>query len=463
MTYEEARSFIEKANQYGSKLGLETVTGLLSRLGNPQEALKLIHIAGTNGKGSTSAFIASSLAAAGYRVGRYISPAVFSYRERIQISYPCKKGNGEQEQSRILLRTDEIGCPYRTEYISRQGVSDAIEKVKRTCEAMLAEGLAHPTSFEIETAMAMLYFKEVGVDFAVIEVGLGGRLDATNVIRKPVCSVITSISMDHMQFLGGTLELIAEEKAGIIKNGCPVVTCSQKPEVLEVLKRVSHEKKAFLTIADAANAITLSFTPEGTDFRYQEEEYHIQLLGTHQIINAVLAINTIDVLRKQGIVISDEAVQTGLSMTKWSGRLEMIARKPYVIIDGAHNEDAAMRLAEAVRLYFGGRRVIYIMGIFADKDYRRVTELTAPLADQIITLTPENSRALSSEVLAHEAQKYCPTVLDAKTVRQAVAYAYKAVGEEDIILAFGSLSFLGELKELITSYQEHPDPADERY
>ncbi len=459
MTYEEARSFIEESNQYGSKLGLETVTGLLSRLGNPQEELKLIHVAGTNGKGSTNAFIASILAGAGYRVGRYISPAVFSYRERIQISYPCNEGGGEVE-SRISLHTEEAGCPYRTEYISRLGVSEAIEKVKKTCEEMVAEGLAHPTSFEIETAMAMLYFKEIAVDFAVIEVGLGGRLDATNVIRKPICSVITSISLDHMQFLGDTLALIAEEKAGIIKDGCPVVTCSQKPEVLEVLKRVSLEKKAPFTLAEAANAEALSLTPEGTTFLYQGEDYHIRLLGAHQIINAVLAIEAIEVLRRQEVVISKEAVKLGLSLTKWNGRLEMIGCKPYFLIDGAHNEDAAMQLADAVRLYFKDRRVIYIMGIFADKDYRRVAELTAPLAVQIITLTPDNSRALSSAALALEVQKYCPTVLDAKTVRQAVAYAYQAAGAEDVILAFGSLSFLGELKEVISSYQERPDPVD---
>ncbi len=459
MTYEEARSYIDKANQYGSKLGLETTTELLSRLDNPQEELKLVHVAGTNGKGSTTAFIASILAAAGYRVGRYISPAVFSYRERIQLSYPVTEEKAGA-QSNESLEEGVAGCPYRTEYISRQGVGDAVGKIKKACDAMVTDGLDHPTSFEIETAMAMLYFKEVQVDVAVIEVGLGGRLDATNIIREPICSVITSISMDHMQYLGNSLELIAAEKAGIIKVGCQVVSCNQQPEVLEVLKRVSGEKKAPFTLADASMAESLVFTPEGTSFRYKEQDYQIRLLGTHQIINAVLAIEAIETLKKQRYRISGEAVKTGLFWATWSGRLEIIGRKPYVIIDGAHNEDAARRLAEAIRLYFTGRRVIYMMGIFADKDYRRVVELTAPLADRIITLTPNNSRALSSEALAAEVQKYCPTVLDAKTVRQAVDYAYNAAGTEDIILAFGSLSFLGELKEIISSHQEHPDPVD---
>ncbi len=456
MTYEEARSFIKEAEQYGSKLGLETITGLLSRLGNPQEKLKLIHVAGTNGKGSTAAFITSILAAAGYRVGSYISPAVFSYRERIQLSYP----RSTDEQSSILRKEGEADYSFQTEYISEEGISASIRLIKKVCEAMVGDELAHPTSFEIETAMAMLYFNEVGVDFAVIEVGLGGRLDATNVIKRPLCSVIASISMDHMQFLGETITQIAEEKAGIIKEGCTVVTCRQRPEVLEVLQRVSRDKKAPLIVAEAAIAKVLSFTPEGTDFLYLGEEYHIQLLGAHQIINAVLAVEVIKALKRQEIVVSEAALKMGLSRAKWNGRLEIIGRKPYFIIDGAHNEDAAIRLADAIINYFAGRRIIYIMGIFADKDYRRVVELTAPLADQIITLTPDHSRALSSEALAFEAQKYCPAVHDAKTVRQAIACAYDAAGEEDIILAFGSLSFLGELKEVIPLYQEHPDPAD---
>ena len=428
MTYQEARSFIDEANQYGSKLGLETITELLSRLGNPQEKLKLIHVAGTNGKGSTTAFIASILVTAGYRVGRYISPAVFSYRERIQIS------------SNMIP----------TEYISRQGVCDSISRIKKVCEEMIAEGLAHPTTFEIETAMAMLYFSKEQVDFAVIEVGLGGRLDATNVIKKPVCSVITSISMDHMQYLGTTLAQIAGEKAGIIKAGVPIVTCNQKEEVLEVLVRISNERKAPFTLADPNAAIPLSFSPEGTIFRYLEEEYQINLLGSHQIGNAVLAIQTVGVLKKLGYNISEESVKNGLSQAVWSGRLEIIGRSPYFILDGAHNEDAAMRLADAIRLYFTGRKIIFIMGIFADKDYHKVIELTAPLADQIITLTPNNSRALPSDELAIEVKKYCPTVVDAQTVRQAVDCAYNAAGPEDVILAFGSLSFFGDLKATIS-------------
>lgn len=432
MTYEEAREFIEQSNQYGSKLGLEAIVELLSRLGNPQDRVKVIHVAGTNGKGSTTAFIASILATEGYKVGRYISPAVFTYRERIQISIrePGKEA-------------------YTTEYILKQDLSDAIAVIKTVCNAMVKDGWAHPTSFEIETAMAFLYFAWQEVDFAVVEVGLGGRLDATNVMKKPVCSVIASISMDHMQYLGDTLASIAREKAGIIKPLVPIVTCNKNQEIIRVLQEVADENDAPLILADAEEARVIKLTPGETVFEYHGQEYETALLGRHQITNAVLALSVIGVMLQQGYTINSISISKGLSSTRWSGRFEIIAKSPCVIIDGAHNEDAALRLAETVREYFAGRRVIYIIGVFADKDYRRILALTAPLADMIITLTPNNCRALSSAELSQEAQKYCPAVFDAKTAEQAVHLAYERSKEEDVIIAFGSLSFLGELKKLV--------------
>ncbi len=437
MTYKEAREFIEQANQYGSKLGLESVTELLSRLGNPQDKVKVIHVAGTNGKGSTTAYIASILATEGYKVGRYISPAVFTYRERIQIS---AREPGKEA--------------YLTEYISKQGVSEAISVIKTVCNAMVKDGWSHPTSFELETAMAFLYFTWQEVDFAVVEVGLGGRLDATNIMKKPVCCVITSISLDHMQYLGDTLSRIASEKAGIIKPSVPIVTCNKKQEILQALQGAAEAKGAPLTIADADEARILKFNPGETEFEYHGQIYETALLGMHQITNAVLALAVIEVLVQQGYMIDRPSIIEGLRSTRWSGRLEIIAKKPYFIIDGAHNEDAALKLAESVREYFTDRRVIYIMGVFADKDYRRILELTAPLADSIITLTSNNSRALSSAELALEAQKYCPAVFDAKTTEQAVRLAYEMSKEEDVILAFGSLSFLGELKKLVINPED---------
>lgn len=435
MTYQEAREFIDQSNKYGSKLGLEVITELLSRLGNPQDKIKIIHVAGTNGKGSTTAFLTSILAAEGYKVGRYISPAVFSYRERVQI-------------------TQSIGATLDTDYISREGVSEAIERIKVVCEEMVSDGFYHPTSFEIETAMAMLYFLQEEIDFAVVEVGLGGRLDATNVIKQPVCCVITSISMDHMQYLGDTLEKIAREKAGIIKDSVPVISCNTEPEVIQVLRSVSREKAAPLTLVDLSRSELLNSTPEGTSFRYLGETYEIKLLGGHQITNALLAIRTAEVLNQKGYSISRKAIKEGLYQTSWSGRFEVIAREPYFIIDGAHNEDAAYRLADAIRMYFHGKRLIYVMGVFADKDFCQILSITAPMAELIITLTPNNSRGLPSDQLAQEAKKYCPAVLDAKTTEQAVRIAYQEAGKDNVIIAFGSLSFLGELRALVERREE---------
>jgi dihydrofolate synthase/folylpolyglutamate synthase len=424
MTYEEAREFIDQSNQYGSVLGLETITNLLDRLGNPQEQLKVIHVAGTNGKGSTTAFITTILTSEGYRVGRYISPAVFAYRERIQIS---------------------------SDYITEKGVSDAISVIKPICEAMVRDGLAHPTSFEIETAMAMLYFNWQQVDFAVIEVGLGGRLDATNVIKHPICSVITSISMDHMQFLGDNLDKITREKAGIIKKGAPLVTANKSPEVLSVLEQTCRDIGTSMIVTDSDDAVNIHFSPEGTTFRYLDQEYTINLLGRHQIGNAILAIQSVRVLHQSGHPISENAIKNGLLKAKWRGRFEIIGRKPYVIIDGAHNEDAALQLKEAIQLYFADRRIIFIIGIFADKNYRRILEITAPLAEVILAITPNNTRALASSQLAIEAKQYgSGTVIDAGTIQYAMKRAYEEATEEDVIIAFGSLSFLGELYDNIT-------------
>jgi dihydrofolate synthase/folylpolyglutamate synthase len=426
MTYQEARAFIDQSNQYGSKLGLESITELLSRLHNPQDKLKIIHVAGTNGKGSTTAFLSSILAAGGYKVGRYISPAVFSYRERVQI-------------------TVRSGEALETEYISREGVSSTIAMIQAACEQMVQDGYSHPTTFEIETAMAMLYLAQEKVDFAVVEVGLGGRLDATNVIKQPVCCVISSISMDHMQYLGDTLAKITSEKAGIIKSGVPVISCNRKTEVVQVLRKVADEKAAPLTLIDDSRAELISTVPEGTTFRYGEETYRIKLLGLHQISNALLAIATAEVLKQRGYRIRENSIKEGLQLARWRGRFEVIAKEPYLIIDGAHNEDAANRLTDAIRMYFRGKRVIYVMGVFADKDYRQILRITAPLAELIITLTPDNSRALSSDCLALEAKKYCSAVMDAKTAEQALRIAYQEANKEDVIIAFGSLSFLGEL------------------
>lgn len=430
MTYEEAIDFIDQSNQYGCVPGLTTITELLSRLGNPQEQLRIIHVAGTNGKGSTSSFITSILNEAGYRIGRYVSPAVFSYRERIQIT---------EKQDNLTV----------TEYITKQGVCDTIKRIIPECEAMVSNGFSHPTSFEIETAMTMLYLQEKQVDFAVIEVGMGGRLDATNVIKHPICSVITSISMDHMQYLGDTLEKIAYEKAGIIKDQISVITCNQASEVIKVIKETCDNRKAPCYISDD-NAVTeLKYTIDNTEFvlrdKIKSEHYILQMLGEYQVQNALLAMKTAKVIVDLGYQITEQAIKQGLFLAKWSGRFEVLARKPYFIIDGAHNEDAALTLRKSIEMYFNNRRKIFIIGVLADKDYKSILKIVAPLADVIFTMTPDNMRALDSEQLRKEALLYCSNTQDAKTIENAVNLAYKEAKEEDIMIAFGSLSFLGDL------------------
>lgn len=453
MTYEEAKKFIDDSNQYGSVLGLETITELLKRLSNPQEKLNVIHVAGTNGKGSTAAFIAAILAAEGYRTGRYLSPSVFHYREKIQISQKS------EEHSEIMTEKQPEDERIESKYITQSGLTEAISEIKPVCEAMVRDGFSHPTCFEIETAMAFMYFVWQQVDFAVIEVGLGGRLDATNVVR-PVCSVITSISMDHMQYLGDTIEDIAKEKAGIIKKGAPVVTCNRRPEVLQVLKNACLEAETDLVTADRTQVLLKKIEPEDTIFGYLGQEYSIRLLGEYQIDNALNAIHAVVALRNQGYPVSNCSIQIGLKQAVWRGRFDILSTNPYFILDGAHNEEAAIQLKKAIELYFFDRRVIGIMGVFADKEYGKILDVMVPQLSMLITITPASSRALEASLLAEEARcRGIVSVITANTVSQALAFAYEEASDQDVIIAFGSLSFLGEIYENVIP---HPDSVVER-
>ncbi len=436
MTYNEAREFISDSNQYGSKLGLDTIIELLKRLGNPQDQLKVIHVAGTNGKGSTSAFIAGILAAQGYQVGRYHSPAVFNYLEMVQINRPLNQQR------------------WSIELLAEQGVTKGIECIKPVCEEMVREGMSHPTSFEIETAMALLYLSWQNVDFAVIEVGLGGRLDATNVFRTPLLNVITSISMDHMQYLGDTLGQIAYEKAGIIKKGAKVITCNDNPEIIDVIRDVCKIYHNELILSDLGEVCDVQYLPEKTSFTYHGKQYEIGLLGEYQIKNAILAIDTVMQLSQSGYPVEERSIQSGLLYTVWSGRFEVIKKSPYFILDGAHNEEAALALRKSIMSYFPTQRKIFIIGVLADKDYKKILEVTADLADVVITLSPNNYRALASSQLAKEAKNYTNgKVIDASTAREAVDLALKQATHMDIVLSYGSLSYLGEIR----SYVNHED------
>ena len=424
MNYTEARKFIDEVSTRGSELGLTSITNLLNLLGNPQDDLKFVHVGGTNGKGSLLAYLESILRTAGYQVGRYISPTLFSYRERIQV-------NGS--------------------YISREAFARLLTQVAEAMEQMKAQGMGLPTVFEVETAVSFLYFKETNCDLVLLEVGMGGRLDATNLIKTPVLTALVSISMDHMEFLGNTLAEIAWNKAGIFKDGVPAVSIGQIEEAAEVIRKEAAKKSTSCTFVDKGLFEDVVYGLEEQRFSYKEfKNMVIHLAGLHQIENAALALECIRSLRASGYPVADEAVREGLEKTQWKGRFTIIHREPMVIIDGAHNPDAAERLREAVEQYFPNKKKYYIFGVFSDKEYDKIIDSTAPMADHIFAIeTPDNPRALPKEKLVEAVKPVNPSVEAAEDITDAVKKAFAAAGPEDVILIFGSLSFLGEVERTI--------------
>lgn len=435
MTNENAMDFLEYSSQFGSVLGLDSIKELLNRLGNPQNKLKFVHIGGTNGKGSTASFIATILAYAGYKVGRFTSPYVFEYKEIIQISQG-KEINGS------------IKVVHK--YIEDKSLSECIKTIQIVCETMVQDGLPHPTTFEIETAMAMLYFLKEKCDLVVLEVGLGGRLDATNVVTKTECTVLTAIGMDHMSFLGNRLEDITKEKVGIIKPGVPVISYSQMPEAKKIIKSTCIQMNTHAEFLDFCDIHIKSMDLEGTLFAYQHgkkvyDSLFISLLGENQVKNAVVAILTMEALIKKGYHVSREDIRNGLYQTRWRGRFEVIHSKPTIVVDGAHNENASKALAKNLRVYFPNKKMIFIIGVLKDKDYTTIIKDNISFAEQIITITPNNARGLSSSKLAHIVQKFHTNVVDGKDISNALTIAKKYSNPDTVIIIFGSLSFLKDV------------------
>lgn len=444
MNYYDSMKYMDEVAKFGSVLGLESITELLKRLGNPQDKLQFVHIAGTNGKGSTAAYIANIMAVAGYRIGRYVSPTIRCYCERIQV-------------------TDKAETSYiETTYICEEAVARHITLIADVCDEMALDGFSHPTPFEIETAMCFLEFIEQGCDLVVLEVGMGGRLDATNIIKNTQVAVLASISMDHMQFLGDTLAKITYEKAGIVKDNCKVVSYKQLPEAMKVIESVCNEKDAELLISDFETIQNIRYDIDETAFGYTVEKkatdecnilknLKIHLLGKMQVKNAVVAINTVLMLKRIGYNVTEESIFTGLDITSWNGRFEKIHDNPTIILDGAHNEDAAYALLESMELYFPQRNCIFVIGVLADKEYEKVLAITAKKAKTIYTITPNNTRGLDAKSLARCARRYCSNVKAISSVREALQLAIEESGkdnsynEETPIIVFGSLSFHEEV------------------
>lgn len=452
LSYNEALGFIHGLNRFGTKLGLQNITKLLEILDNPHKKMKIIHVAGTNGKGSTCAMIDSILRAKGYRVGLYTSPYLEVFNERMRV-------NGAN--------------------ISDDDLARLTQRVKEAVIYMRENDLGSPTEFEVVTAIGFLYFKEQAVDFLVLEVGMGGRLDATNVVT-PLVSVITPISIDHEQYLGSTISDIAYEKCGIIKPNVPVITAPQEPEALRVIEKTCHDRKCALKKVYAEQKlqrddyISYKFLHDnlnGIFFDLQTPKVlyqglNLQLLGVHQIENSATAVGAIEALESHGVSVEETAVYDGLKNAKWPGRLEILGHNPLILIDGAHNIAGIRTLRTTLEKHFSQKKKILVLGILEDKDYTHMLEQILPVADTVITTAPDNPRALSSEKLAEAILQVFPNkavqadevnvtnedhirIYSREAIKDAISLANTLANPEDMIIYAGSLYMIGTARSLL--------------
>ncbi|MBP7732627.1 MAG: bifunctional folylpolyglutamate synthase/dihydrofolate synthase [Caldisericia bacterium] len=425
MNYCDALDFLGSLQFLGSKLGLERVRQLLAAVGNPQEKIKTVHIAGSKGKGSTSMFIDNILQAAGYKVGLFTSPHLQSIRERIRL-------NGE------MISTGEF--------------SDMIAEVA-AADAKLKHGELGPaTFFEVMTVSAFLYFLRAKVDIAVFEVGLGGRLDATNVIVKPEVCVITPISYEHTQILGKTLDLIAREKAGIIKDGVPVVSARQRKNAEDAIRDVASSKNAPIVFQNKDfDYVDQGCIYSGQMMDYEDKDQQIKhmivpLLGEHQLQNASLACKTTIALRSRGFNVTDDAIRTGIANTFWPGRMELIMESPLIIIDGAHNGASAEALAHALKKHCACPKFTFVIGMLRDKDTRRFIRSIGPISNMIYATTPDSPRSLDPNVLA---QRFRKAYFDAKVVENPTDALLEAIDRtppDGCVVITGSLYLVAQMR-----------------
>ena len=417
MNYSEALSYIHSINWQWSKPGLERTQELLGKLGNPEKGLKFIHIAGTNGKGSTAAMLASILEEAGYTVGLYTSPYINRFNERMQVNHQCI---GDEELAEL------------TDYVRPH--ADSMADV--------------PTEFELITAIAMEYFKRHRCDIVVLEVGMGGALDSTNVIDTPEVAVITAMGFDHTQFLGSTMTEIASAKAGIIKPHGDVVIYGQNPEAEAVFERVAAERHSALFRPDYSQLVPGDFSLEGQSFSYKSwKDLRIPLVGLYQLNNAAVVLTAVDVLRKKGWAISDSAVRQGLAGTRWPARFEVLHRDPVFIVDGGHNPHGIRATAESLQRLFPGQKIVFVTGVMADKDVEHILGLIVPLAKRFYTVTPNNPRAMQADVLAGRIQAMGVEALPCGSIPQAVQAAMDFAGKDGVACALGSLYMSGDIRD----------------
>ena len=420
MNVSEALSYIHSVCWKGSIPGLSRTRELLAKMGNPEKKLRFVHIAGTNGKGSTAAMLAAILRQAGYVTGLYTSPYIIKFHERMQV-------NGE-------MISDEELCAI-TEYIRP-----------------LAESMTEsPTEFELVTCIAMEYFVRRGCQIVVMEVGMGGELDSTNVIAAPEASVICNIGLDHTEVLGDTLEKIASAKAGIIKPGCPAVIYRAAPSVEAVFEEKCRAVGAELHKADfdAIRLHTHDLTGQVFDFgRFQD--LHLPLLGEHQLKNAAVVLTTADVLKTRGWAITDENIRQGLATVRWPGRFELLRKDPLFIVDGGHNPQCIEALVQNIRQYLAGRPLTVLTGVLADKDYHCMyADVARQFAARFVTVTPPNPRALDAQALAEYLRQFGKPVTACDSVDAGVREAIRQAGPDGVVLAYGSLYMVGDIEAAV--------------
>lgn len=436
MDYKETMDYIKNTAKFGSNYGLSRTKKILELLGNPEEKLKCIHIAGTNGKGSTTAMVSKILIEAGYKVGMYTSPFIEEFEERIRI--------------------DEKNIP-------KEELCEVVTELSTAVNEVIKLGYEHPTEFEIITCAAFLYFCKKQVDYAVIEVGLGGRLDSTNVIT-PLVSVITSISYDHMNILGSTLTEITHEKAGIIKNNVPVILYPQEAECEVVIREtcVKHNSRLISVSRESAEFINTFKSQEESKYYQQiivktsRDSYNIKLslLGKYQLLNCSTAIHCIEELREKGVNVPKECIERALKSVIWKGRLEVLSDSPLVVLDGAHNIDGIKNLSESVDKYFTYNNIVLILGILADKQVEAMVKIIAPKAKRIIAVTPHSDRAEISKDLAKIVKRFNSNCESFEDYKEAFIKAKGYCKKGDLLLISGSLYMIGDMRKIINNARE---------
>lgn len=425
MTYEEALTYIHSVCWKGSVPGLSRTQELLAKMGNPEKTMKYVHITGTNGKGSTAAMTASVLRKAGYKVGLYTSPYLWRFNERMNID----------------------GCD-----IDDQELADITEFVRPLAESMTDK----PTEFELVSVIGFEYFARHKCDIVVLEVGMGGALDSTNVIPAPEVAVITNIGLDHTEYLGSTLEAIAETKSGIIKPGCETVLYQSTPGVHEAVAQACRRQNVNLTIVDFGAIVPQTPDFSGQSFSYKEfSDVRLPLLGNHQLRNCAVVLETVQALRRQGWQISDENLYSGIAETVWPGRFELLSKHPVFIVDGGHNPQCLYALAENTALYLKDKDITALTGVMADKDYMDMYAAMAPYISRFVTVTPDNPRSLPGETLAKLlTERFGKPAVATSSVEEGVMEAIRQAGKDGVVLAFGSLYMTGTIRAKVKEHNK---------